>query len=482
MELLIRKIETLEKTAAALEPSQVERNNLNAAIQAYANSFIETLPTTRAYYQGTVDQDRLKIGSERKTISEILKVYATEVANQGIKPASGGHIGYIPGGGIYTASLADYLAAFTNEYAGMYFGSPGAVTIENELLDWMKDIFGFPKEAVGNLTSGGSIANLIALTAARDKHKIKNEKITQSVIYTSAQVHHCIHKALRIIGLEDIQIRLLKLDSQSKINTEKLRHAIQEDIVAGHNPFMVIASAGTTDTGAIDPLKEIGVIAKQHQLWYHIDGAYGGFFILDKNKKALFQGIEQANSLVIDPHKGLFLPYGLGAVLIKDKEAVFHSHHYTANYMQDAMTDIQINPADVSPELTKHFRGLRLWLPLQLHGIEPFVACLEEKILLTTYFRMRLDQLGFALGPEPDLSVSYFWYTVSGVSENTFNEKLMELIHKDGRVFLSSTIIDGRFVIRIAILSFRTKKSTIDQAIDMIEDCLTTTKAHFNIS
>jgi len=482
MELLIRQIETLEKTAAALEPSQVERNNLNAAIQAYANSFIETLPTTRAYYQGTVDQDRLKIGSERKTISEILKVYATEVANQGIKPASGGHIGYIPGGGIYTASLADYLAAFTNEYAGMYFGSPGAVTIENELLDWMKDIFGFPKEAVGNLTSGGSIANLIALTAARDKHKIKNEKITQSVIYTSAQVHHCIHKALRIIGLEDIQIRLLELDSRSKINTEKLRHAIQEDIVAGHNPFMVIASAGTTDTGAIDPLKEIGVIAKQHQLWYHIDGAYGGFFILDKSKKELFQGIEQADSLVIDPHKGLFLPYGLGAVLIKDKEAVFHSHHYTANYMQDAMTDIQINPADVSPELTKHFRGLRLWLPLQLHGIEPFVACLEEKILLTTYFRMRLDQLGFALGPEPDLSVSYFWYTVSGVSENTFNEKLMELIHKDGRVFLSSTIIDGRFVIRIAILSFRTKKSTIDRAIDMIEDCLTTTKAHFNIS
>jgi len=481
MENLIHQLRTLEKTAAILEPSQEERDELNAVIQAYANSFIETLPSTAAYHQGAVDRDELTIGPERKTISELLKVYTTEVVDQGIKPASGGHIGYIPGGGIYTASLADYLAAFTNEYAGMYFGSPGAVTIENELLDWMKAIFDFPKEAVGNLTSGGSIANLIALTAARDKHKIKNDKITQSVIYTSAQVHHCIHKALRIIGLEDIQIRLLELDERSKINTAKLKEAIREDMTTGYNPFMIIASAGTTDTGAIDPLEEIGVIAKQHKLWYHIDGAYGGFFILDKTKKSLFQGIDLADSLVIDPHKGLFLPYGLGAVLIKDKEAVFQSHHYTANYMQDATTDVQINPADVSPELTKHFRGLRLWLPLQLHGLEPFVACLEEKVLLTTYFRKRLEQLGFTLGPEPDLSVSYFWYSINGVDENIFNEKLMEIIHQDGRVFLSSTIIKNQFVIRIAILSFRTKKATIDQAMEMIADCLQQTKTHFNL-
>jgi glutamate/tyrosine decarboxylase-like PLP-dependent enzyme len=175
--------------------------------------------------------------------------------------------------------------------------------------------------------------------------------------------------------------------------------------------------------------------------------------------------------LVIDPHKGLFLPYGLGAVLVKDKAAVYHSNHYRANYMQDASQDTApINPADVSPELTKHFRGFRLWLPLKLHGIKPFIACLEEKLLLTTYFRDRLLAHGYMLGPDPDLSVSYFWYPIQNKDENEFNKRLMQEIHKNGSIFLSSTTINGKFVIRIAILSFRTKLETIDKAIEMIEN------------
>ena len=344
------------------------------------------------------------------------------------------------------------------------------MTIENELIDWMKSIFGFPETAIGNLTSGGSIATLIALTAARDKYKIKNAKIENSVIYVSSQVHHCINKALRIIGLEDIIIRHIELDDNSRIIPEDLQTKIENDKAEGLNPFLVIASSGTTDTGAIDPLQDIGEIANANNLWYHIDAAYGGFFILTETKKDAFKGIEIADSLVIDPHKGLFLPYGLGAVLVKDKASVYHSHHYRANYMQDAIGDsMPVNPADVSPELTKHFRGLRLWLPIQLHGIEPFVACLEEKLLLTTYFRERLLDIGFKLGPEPDLSVSYFWYPSATIDENAFNEKLMQEIHNDGEIFLSSTIIKDKFVIRLAILSFRTKLHTIDKAIAMID-------------
>ena len=181
---------------------------------------------------------------------------------KGINPASGGHLGYIPGGGIYTAAIADYLVDITNEYAGMYFASPGAVTMENKLIDWMKSIFGFPKTAIGNLTSGGSIANLIALTAARDKHKIKNSKIENSVIYVSNQVHHCINKALRIIGLEDVIIQHIDLDEYSRIIPEDLKTKIEDDKSKGLSPFLVIASSGTTDTGAIDPLQTIGEIAK----------------------------------------------------------------------------------------------------------------------------------------------------------------------------------------------------------------------------
>lgn len=475
MESLLDKIVALEKISKGLEPSLEERNEYTKELQGYLNDFIDSTETNPSYYQGTPDASQLAIATNKKELKELLAVYHSEVVQQGINPASGGHLGYIPGGGIYTAALGDFLASVTNEYAGMYFGSPGAVTMENEVLDWMKGVFNFPKTAIGNLTSGGSIANLIAVTAARDKHQIKNERVTKSVIYLSPQVHHCLHKALRIVGLEDVQVRLLKLDDHYRIDVDDLESQINKDKAEGFNPFMVVASAGTTDTGAVDPLKKIGNIAQQHKLWYHVDGAYGGFFILCESKKEMFKGIEMADSLVIDPHKGLFLPYGIGAVLVKDKEAVFHSHHYTANYMQDANVNGQINPADVSPELTKHFRGLRMWLPLNLHGIEPFVACLDEKLLLTTYFREELKRIGFEIGPEPDLSVSYFWYP-SGGDENAFNEKLMENIHNDGRVFLSSTKIEGQFVIRMAILSFKTKKATIDKTIKMIEICLVETK------
>jgi glutamate/tyrosine decarboxylase-like PLP-dependent enzyme len=147
--------------------------------------------------------------------------------------------------------------------------------------------------------------------------------------------------------------------------------------------------------------------------------------------------------------------------------------------MQDAINESIINPADVSPELTKHYRGLRMWFPLKLHGIEPFVACLQEKILLTLYFREHLKNKGFKLGPEPDLTVSYFWYPSETVDTNTFNEKLMEFIHEDGQVFLSSTRLGEAYVIRIAIGSFRTKKETIDNALAMIDRCLKQTRRHF---
>ena len=471
MHTLKQKIIELHHISKELDPPEILRNNYLNQVNNFTNQFINGIERVKAYSNAKPNTNVFSINNKKKPLREILKIYTEEVVEKGIKPASGGHLGYIPGGGIYTSALADYIVDITNEYTGMYFASPGGVTLENEIIDWMKSIFGFPKTAIGNLTSGGSIANLIALTAARDKHKIKSNNITNSVIYVSPQVHHCINKALRIIGLEDVIIRHLELDDNSRILSDDLKSKIENDTSLGLNPFLVIASSGTTDTGAVDPLLEIGKITKSYNLWYHIDAAYGGFFILTKQKKALFKGIELADSLVIDPHKGLFLPYGLGAVLVKDKKAVYHSHHYIANYMQDAIQDsMPVNPADVSPELTKHFRGLRLWLPLQLHGIDPFVACLEEKLLLTIYFRECIKKIGFKLGPEPDLSVSYFWYPLKNGNENTFNEKLMKEIHNDGEVFLSSTKINDKFLIRIAVLSFRTKLHTIDKAITMIDN------------
>ena len=469
---LTTRIEQLERISAELEPSKSERDHLTGSTLDLASDFLEGIEDLKGYYPGVPKCDYGIDGRSHEMSSVLAKV--KELFTHGISPASGGHVGYIPGGGIYASALGDYLAEVSNEYSGMYFASPGAVNIENACIDWMKDVFGFPASAVGNLASGGSIANLIALTAARDAKRITGERLGKAVIYLTQQVHHCIYKALRIIGLGDVEVRYVKQDERHRMDVPALKELITEDRGNGKEPFLVIASAGTTDTGAIDPLAEVASVAQESDLWFHVDAAYGGFFILVDSQKEKFKGIEEADSLVIDPHKSLFLPYGLGAVLVKDKEAVMRSNHYVANYMQDAIdNEFPTNPADVSPELTKHFRGLRLWLPMQIHGVEPFKACLAEKILLTEYFRNGLRDLGFELGPEPDLSVSYFWMP-RDKDQNAFNQKLLELMQKDGRVFLSSTTLDGKFVIRMAILAFRTRKRTIDLGLEMIQEALKT--------
>ena len=467
-ELLLKLIE-LNTTSQLLETPEAERLEMIENVTDYANQFIAGLSTVKAFQEK--EATSLEITDQKRSLPELLDLYQKQVAETGINAASGKHLGYIPGGGVFTAALADFIAAITNPFASVHYASPGAATIENEVINWMKTVFSFPENSVGCLSSGGSISTLIAFTAARDHHKVKNEFIQKNVVYLSEQVHHSTQKALRIIGLEDIVIRYISLDSNHKIKTDSLEELIQKDIAAGLQPFMVVATAGTTDTGSIDPLNEIAGIAKNYKMWFHVDAAYGGFFIMT-SKKELFEGIEKADSMIIDPHKGLFLPYGVGAVLIKDSAAVLHSNYYTANYMQDgAQEEMLKSPANVSPELTKHFRGLRVWLPLQMHGIEPFIACLEEKLLLVHYFRNQLTELGFCLGPDPDLSISYFWYPFE-IDVDEKNKQLMDAIHADGSVFLSSSIIENRFVIRIAILAFRTKKETVDEAVEMIQRCL----------
>jgi glutamate/tyrosine decarboxylase-like PLP-dependent enzyme len=229
MKKLIQRILELENISKELEPSEVKRNEYLQQIQDYTNCFINDIEKTKAYSDKKVKQGVLSINGNKKPLNRLIEAYANEVADKGINAASGGHIGYVPGGGIYTSALADYLAAVTNEYAGLFYASPGAVTIENEILNWMKSIFGFPEDAVGTLTSGGSIANLIALTAARDHHKIKSNKIKESVVYLSPQTHHCINKALKIIGLEDVIIRYIDLDKYSRIDVNKLNKQINKD-------------------------------------------------------------------------------------------------------------------------------------------------------------------------------------------------------------------------------------------------------------
>jgi glutamate/tyrosine decarboxylase-like PLP-dependent enzyme len=255
------------------------------------------------------------------------------------------------------------------------------------------------------------------------------------------------------------------------MRADALERAIEADRVQGLSPFLVVASAGTTDTGVVDPIEEIAEICDEENLWLHVDAAYGGFFLLCEEGKRALGRLDGSHSLVMDPHKTLFLPYGSGAVLVRDRARLLESHHYTASYMQDALrAKDELSPADLSPELTKHFRGLRLWLPLLLHGLAPFRAALEEKLLLARYFHERISELpGFEVGPPPDLSVVTFRYRPASGDADEFNRRLVEAIQRDGRVFLSSTVLDSRFTLRCAVVAFRVHLETIDLAVEILD-------------
>ncbi|HHL71390.1 MAG TPA: aminotransferase class V-fold PLP-dependent enzyme [Bacteroidetes bacterium] len=468
-------IERLEHIARQLEPDAGKRSAAQQQVLSYAENFLESIYTVPTYRKPAGAATGLwdsPITEHPSALPELLDLIKEHVDTPGINPASGGHLGYVPGGGVYYAALADYLADVTNRYAGVYFANPGAVEMENLLIEWMASITGYPENAAGNLTSGGSIANLISIVAAREAFQAKAADFHRLVVYTTEQLHHSATKALRIVGLAEAPVRFIPIDERFRMRPDMLEQAIRRDEQAGLKPWLIMASAGTTDTGAVDPLDTIAEIAKTHGLWHHVDGAYGAFFMLTERGREVLRGIEKSDSLVMDPHKGLFLPYGTGAVLVKDRDVLFRAHRYHANYMQDAVApEGALSPADLSPELTKHFRGLRMWLPLKLHGVAPFRAALEEKLLLTRYFRNRLaDMEGFELGPEPDLSITTFRYLPRHGDADDFNRRLLQAIHEDGRVFLSSTQINGTFTLRLAVLCFRTHRQTIDLAIDILAE------------
>lgn len=468
------KLAQLETLSRRLEPDAELRSIVREQIVDYSETFLNEIESIDAY---RITEDR-GIGLLDSPISEdgigietALSLISKNVDTPGLNPASGGHLAYIPGGGIYYSALGDYLADVFNRYAGVFYASPGAVRMENMLIRWMCGFVGYPEQASGNLASGGSIANLIAIVTARDAKSVSAADIPRSVIYLSEQAHHSVDKAIRIAGLRECVIRYVPIDEQFRIIPAELSRLVDEDRASGLNPFLVVASAGTTDVGAIDPLAEIGEIASRSGLWYHVDAAYGGFFILTDEGREKLKGIEMSDSIVIDPHKGLFLPYGLGVVLVKDRDALQAAHFYTANYMQDAAGSIdEPSPAELSPELTKPFRGLRLWLPLKLHGIEPFRACLEEKLLLAKYFHSEVQKLGFECRLEPELSVVIYRYVPAIGDANSFNKTLLESVVEDGRVFISSTVLDGNYTLRFACLAFRTHLRTVDTLLSVLKE------------
>jgi aromatic-L-amino-acid decarboxylase len=380
-----------------------------------------------------------------------------------------GYLAYIPGGGLYPSAIADFIAAATNRYVGAWFPAPAAARLEANVLEWFAQWMQYPQSARGILTSGGSLANFSAIVAAR-RHLLGDD-LSNGTIYATNQAHLCIIKAAVLAGIPQSNIRILDVDENFRAIPDLFESAIKKDQKKGMKPFLIISSAGTTNTGAVDPLPDLASIAKSFGLWHHIDAAYGGFFNLCAEGKKILRGIDQSDSIVLDPHKGLFVPYGTGSLLVKDGELLRQAHMFSADYLQDlSIPEGEINATDYSPELSRSFRGLRVWLPLKLFGVQAFRENLAEKLRLTKWmYQQFLKEPGFECFSEPELSVIAFRYHPKRGEIKAFNRQLLEKINNSKRIYLSSTMLRGEFAIRVCILSFRTHQAVVEEAFEIIK-------------
>ena len=472
------RIRELESVARRLDPGEEERKELLSAAGGYALKFLREIEQKKTYVPDDSRTGLLDSGFDEgpALFTELLTEYQREVDTTGILPASGGQMGYIPGGGLFPSALGDFLAGISNRYSGVSFAGPGAAEMEGALVRWMCNLAGYPDSANGDLTSGGSLATLSALVTARDHHEITHQVIPDACIYLTEQAHHCIGSALHVAGLGAVRRRIVPMDANYRMRIAALEEMIAADVQRNHKPWLVIASAGTTDTGAVDPIAGVADVCTRYGLWFHLDAAYGGFFRLCDEAGRLLGGMSRADSIVMDPHKGLGLPYGCGAVLIRQGHLLARSFTYYADYMQDAISRERdsaehYSPADFSLELTRPFRGPRMWFPLKLLGLAPFRAALAEKIGLARYFHREISTVeGFEAGPEPDLSIVTFRYCCNRGDEEELNRRLLQAVHDDGRVFITSTRIDGRFTLRRAVLNFRTHLEQVDYLLELLRE------------
>ena len=426
---------------------------------------------------------------EGRPYEELLDLLFSRVIPTSFNTAGPGYLAYIPGGGLPHAAVADLIADATNRYVGVFAAAPGLAQIEANVVRWFCEMVGYPAGAGGILTSGGSLSNFSALVTARRERLPEN--FLSGTIYVSDQTHHSIQKAALLAGFPPGNVREIASDETFRIRPEELRRAIADDRAAGRTPFAIVGNAGTTNTGAVDDLGALADIAEKERLWLHVDGAYGGFFVLTGRGRRQMAGIERGDSIALDPHKSLFLPYGTGSLLMRDAAALRRAHGLWAEYLPDMQEDPDLPDYHLSsPELSRDWRGLRVWLPLKMHGVGPFQANLEEKLDLAQWASEELRRIpGIEILAEPQLSIVAFRLSRPGATEeerNTAKRDLLGRVNGRKRVYLTGTMLkpsakaakpsealakEGRFAIRICVLSFRTHRERMEMALGDIREC-----------
>jgi aromatic-L-amino-acid/L-tryptophan decarboxylase len=449
------------------------------AVMRRLTRFVATLPEQPVDGTGLIDDTAVRALAESlpergSELDPLLDFLIDDAAPRSVNTASPGFMGYVPGGGIFHAAVADLIADTLNRYVGVAAVAPALAQIEANVLRWFCEIVGYPESARGFLTSGGSLANLSAVITAR--HIRLGEDFLRGTIYLSDQAHHCVDKAARLAGLPRANLRVLPTGADLVLDPNQVADAMRADRGRGLAPFLLVASAGTTNAGVVDPLPDLAVLARDNDVWLHVDAAYGGFFCVTERGRRSLAGIEQADSIVLDPHKTLFLPYGTGALLVRDGRHLRATHSAPAAYMPPMQDDEDlVDFCEISPELTRPFRGLRAWLPLKLHGAAVFRGYLDEKLDLARRVAAEIARMpALELRVPPQLSILAFAVRASGSADerNRLTRALLARINARQRVHLTGTLLHGEFVIRVAIGAFRTHREHIELLLAEIRAAL----------
>jgi glutamate/tyrosine decarboxylase-like PLP-dependent enzyme len=459
-----------------LDPSVDEIRGWGNSVIQFMTDYLGNLRDRSVYRHMSSRRirDRLDpaLPSKGTDFDGLLKVFREAIVPFSRQNAHPRMFGYVQSPGTPIASFADLLASTLNANLTIWRSAPAPVELERLTIDWIRQILGFHAEAGGLFVSGGSMANLTALAAAR---QTKHDSSGRLRMYASSATHFSIVKAAALLGIGRENVQHVAVDECFKIRVDDLVAKITADLEAGYVPFCIIGNAGTVDTGAVDPLAEIREVANRFQLWMHVDGSYGAFAVLAESARKLFAGMEQADSIALDPHKWLYLPVDVGCVIYRDPEiaraAFAHEAEYTRMFGEEA--DEAFVCWDYGPELSRRFRALKVWMLLKGVGLDRLSAAIESNLACARHLESTVQASDdFEMAVPVELSIFCFRHVPAQLRSQSpeaidaFNERLLVALQRDGSSYLSNTTLGGRFALRGCVLNYRTTLRDMEILLD----------------
>jgi aromatic-L-amino-acid/L-tryptophan decarboxylase len=453
----------------------------NRILELYAG-FLESLASGPASPQLTQTAVREAVAlevPEEPLAEDAIAAHLQAILDHSTRPGSGGFFAYISGGGTVPGALVEVIASGLNPNVGGWMLSPAATEIETQLISWLNGRFGMPAGSGGQVVQGGSLANLTALKLARDK-AIPDARAggvraaEQIAFYATEETHFTVDRAADLLGIGADSVRKIAIDRESRMVVEDLERSISQDLAAGIKPAAIVATAGTTGTGAIDPLPAIAEIAHRHDCWFHVDAAYGGGAVLSDRLRPLLSGIERADSITFDAHKWMYVPLTCAFVLVRDAATAVRSFSGHAAYV-DQDKEHADRGRDFGFEglqLSRNFAALRAWVSLLAHGRTAYARRIEHDVELTNWLARRIEATPeLELVCPPSLSICCFRYRPKDVTDEGYMDRLnthvMTELQIDGTVFPSNASVHGRVAIRTCIVSYRVEATHLEQLLTL---------------